>query len=333
MKEEHVKHLVCPDCYSALSVLAETRRDDGRIETGSLKCQNCSGAYPIVGFVPRFVAADGYAAAFAYEWKIHTRTQYDGSSGVPDSERRFFAATKWPRKLPGEIMLEVGCGSGRFTEQAVSTGAFVVSIDYSSAVEVNYASNGHRENLLIVQADLFRMPFRRQYFDRLYCFGVLQHTPDVGAAFRALLPVVKAGGHVAIDVYDKRWWTVFKTKYWVRPITRRMKHETLYRMVVNYVDRMWPLARLIDRLPSGYHANAQLLIASKRHKYPDADDDWLREWAKLDVFDMLSPTHDHPQTLRTVRRWFKGEGLLDSEVHYGHNGIEARGRIPMDRAS
>ncbi len=96
-------------------------------------------------------------------------------TGSDLSERRFFAETKWDRNLAGEVILEVGSGSGRFTTPAASTGAMVVSLDYSYAVEANYAQNGHRENVLIVQGDIYRMPFRKESFDKLFCIGVLQH--------------------------------------------------------------------------------------------------------------------------------------------------------------
>ena len=68
-------------------------------------------------------------------------------------------------------MLEVGSGAGRFTEQAASTGAFVVSMDYSAAVDANYQSNGTKPNVLIVQGDVYQMPFRRSSFDKLFCFA------------------------------------------------------------------------------------------------------------------------------------------------------------------
>jgi len=92
-------------------------------------------------------------------------------SGIPASEQRFFSQTGWPRDMRGELILEVGSGSGRFTEQAAKTGATVVSLDYSYAVDANHASNGARDNVLIVQADVFAMPFRPQTFDRLFCFS------------------------------------------------------------------------------------------------------------------------------------------------------------------
>src|SRR5439155_25559775 len=146
-----------------------------RVETGTLRCTACRQEYPILRFIPRFVPLENYASSFGFEWIKHARTQYDSASGASVSETRFFNETKWPRQMPGEAILEVGSGSGRFTEQAASTGAMVVSLDYSYAVEANYASNGARDNVLIVQGNLYQMPFRKSFFDRLLCIGVLQH--------------------------------------------------------------------------------------------------------------------------------------------------------------
>jgi hypothetical protein len=43
---------------------------------------------------------------------------------------------------------------------------------------------------------------------------------------------------------------------------------------------------------------------------------------------MLSPVHDHPQSVQTVQRWFQEAGFVDIAVEYGLNGIVARGRRP-----
>jgi len=46
----------------------------------------------------------------------------------------------------------------------------------------------------------------------------------------------------------------------------------------------------------------------------------------LDVFDMLSPRYDSPQTIRALSKWFQEAGMIDVVVRYGYNGIEGRGR-------
>lgn len=299
-----------------------------RIESGALACVACGRKYDILRGIPRFVPADNYARGFGLQWNRHARTQLDSYTGVPISETRFFAETGWPRSLAGETILEVGCGSGRFTEPCLSTGARVVSLDYSSAVDANYASHGANDRLLVVQGDLYAMPFAPGSFDRLFCFGVLQHTPDVAKSFLSLPPYLKPGGSLAVDVYRKPhgWRRLLNTKYWVRPLTKRVRPEALYALCRTWVTVLWPLARLLARIPRfGRSLNWGLLIADYGTRYP-LPGPILKEWAILDTFDMLSPAFDQPQDLDTVREWFGNAGLENWEVAYGYNGIEGRGQ-------
>ncbi len=300
----------------------------GAIESGTLRCRNCRAGYPIVRYIPRFVPDEGYAESFGLEWNLHGRTQYDRADGVSLSEQRFFEETEWPRRLDGEMVIEAGSGSGRFTEHALQTGATVLSFDYSRAVEANYASNGGHENLLLVQGDIFNMPFPQHFADRLFCFGVLQHTPDPRGAFRSLTRHVRPGGRLVADVYAKtfvryRLWP----KYWVRPLTRRMQPDRLYRLTSRYVDLIWPLSRWIRRIPViGKPLNWRLLIGD----YSDfiADDDTLREWARLDTFDMLAPRYDEPARLATAQGWAEELSLDEVDVRRRYTRVEIHARQP-----
>jgi len=311
-------------------MLSTSEIRSGQIETGTLECIVCAKAYPVVRHIPRFVPSDNYATSFGLQWSAHRRTQYDEVTGVNVSERRFFISTRWPRHLQGEIIIEPGSGAGRFTRHAADTGATVLSLDFSGAVDANYSSNGDRDNVLIVQGDIYALPFPENYADKIFCFGVLQHTPDPRRAFLALPKHLKPGGQIAVDVYVKSLRRyVLGTKYWVRPFTRRVPPERLYPLVRRYVDLMWPVARALRRIPRiGKPINWRLLIADYSHII--SNDATLREWAYLDTFDMLSPRYDFPQTARTLRRWFAEAGLSDIEVGRGDtgHGLEGRGVRP-----
>lgn len=330
MRLDHLDHLVCPKTGRPLSLDEPCVLEKGRVMRGELLEPVSGNRYPVVDFIPRFAPQENYAGNFGLEWNIHSRTQYDETSGVPLSQRRFDKETAWGRDLRGENVLEVGCGSGRFTRHALDTGALVFSCDYSGAVEANYRSNGMHENLLLVQASVYEMPFKRGFFDKAFCFGVLQHTPDPRKAFLAILDHLKPSGQVASDIYVKnvgRW--LLQPKYWVRPFTRDMAPRELYDAVRKYVDLMWPFARIVRKIPFiGPTLNWKLLIADYSKLLPGADDATLREWAYLDTFDMLSPTYDRPATLKTFRQWHEESGLIDIEVHYGFNGVEGRGTKP-----
>jgi len=332
MRREHLKHLCCPTCEADLRL--ESDETGECVERGLLVCAGiCGSSHPIVGGIPRFVPAENYAGSFGFQWAIHAKTQYDSYNGSRYSEERFFNETKWPRQMEGELILEVGGGGGRFTEQASSTGAMVVSLDYSAAVESNYAHHGDRANVLIVQGDAYRMPFRRSYFDRLYCFGVLQHTPDVERTFKLLPHYLRPGGHLAVDVYKaprELRNRLFATKYWARHLTKRIPPKYLYPLTKRYVQTMWPLTGVIYKA-AGNWINWLLLVSEYRGIY-DLPDEILREWAILDTFDGLSPAFDTPQHEETLRRWFEEARLEAVEVHEGYNGIEGRGRRPAPTA-
>ncbi len=326
MRLEHLEYLVCPKNKRPLQLSGTPVVEGQRIRHGEL-LEPVSGArYPIVDFIPRFVPRENYADSFGLEWNAHSRTQYDETSGVALSRERFERETGWGRDLRGENVLEIGSGSGRFTRHALETGARVFSCDLSDAVTANYGSNGAQPNLLLVQAGLDELPFRCNFFDKAFCFGVLQHTPDPRKSFLTILDYVKPGGKLASDIYVKnlgRW--LLQPKYWVRPFTRKMAPGALYKAVTRYVDLMWPIAKAVRKVPViGPTLNWKLLIGDYSRQLPGVGDATLKQWAYLDTFDMLSPRYDQPATLKTFRQWHEDAGLLDVDVHCGYNGLEAR---------
>jgi ubiquinone/menaquinone biosynthesis C-methylase UbiE/uncharacterized protein YbaR (Trm112 family) len=326
---EHLHLLACPRCNGELRCVQPERHvADVALHDGILVCSDCNEGYPVIGGVPRFVPRENYASGFGLEWTKHARTQYDSYSGLNVSERRFFEQTHSARDQRGQLILEVGSGSGRFTEQAANTGATVVSLDFSYAVDANYASNGARRNVLIVQADVFSMPFRSGTFDRLFCFGMLQHTPSPRRAFQALPRVLKSGGALCADIYKiSLVRAVLNTKYWVRPFTRNMNPDRLYAHVRAWVDFMWPVARVIRRLPKGYAINWRLLVAD--YSVLGLKGEMLKEWSYLDTFDMLAPRFDRPATLSMFRRWAIDIGLTDIEAEYTPHGVVMRAKAPL----
>jgi ubiquinone/menaquinone biosynthesis C-methylase UbiE/uncharacterized protein YbaR (Trm112 family) len=327
MNLAHLNLLVCPDCHRDLCCTQSAQGTGQILIDGTLACSGCAREFPVVGGVPRFVPRENYASGFGLEWTRHARTQYDSYCGLPLSQQRFFGQTQWPPDLRGETILEVGSGSGRFTEQAANTGATVVSLDYSYAVDANHASNGGRANVLIVQADVFAMPFRAASFDKVFCFGMLQHTPNPAKAFATLPRVLRAGGSLCADIYKATLFRAFlHTKYYVRPFTRRMNPDRLYSAVCAWVNFMWPIASVIRRLPKGYAINWRFMVAD--YSFLGLKGQLLKEWSYLDTFDMLAPRYDRPARIRTVRRWARDANLEAVAAEYTPHGIVLRATVP-----
>lgn len=327
----HLAHLICPRCKEALIISSDNHIPE-KIEEGFLLCTKCDTHYPITRGIPRFVPQDHYTTAFGYQWLQHAKTQYDSFTGMPVSENRIRIETKWPEKLSGEKILEVGSGSGRFTEQLIKKDAFIASFDASIAVEANYASHGDNPSVLIVQADIYALPFSDAYFDRLVCIGVLQHTPDPRKSIATIVTKVKTGGSCVMDIYRKHAWyrQMWNTRFWVRPVTKRMRPENLYKLCHGYISLMWPLARLITKLPYGRSINQKLLIPelmTSKGKYGKFSDALHKQWTILHLFDWLNPTYDQPQHRETFHAWLTDAGLTQVETNFGYGGIEGRGIV------
>lgn len=307
----------CPTCggdftFEALPAI-------GGKPHGHLKC-NQGHVFRVNG-IPRFVEDQGYTSNFGKQWAEFRKTQVDSATGNTESRERFFHGTGWPEKMEGETILEAGCGSGRFTEIMLGAGARVISFDYSAAADVaddSFAEKGAS----VCQASIYEMPYRRASFDRVFCYGVIQHTPDVRASFFKLVEMVKPGGHIAVDVYDA-WKWIFHSRYRVRWFTKRMDQEKLLawcRKVVPAYMKIFP----------PMHPYNQLFFPVKDYRgaRPGFTEEQLVEYSILDTFDMLAPEYDQPQSRGTMLRWAREAGLTDVHIQTGGNGLELRARKP-----
>lgn len=317
MTQDQIRLLRCPGCGDGSLVIEE--------EATRLRCASCRAVYPVVNGVARFVQREHYAQSFGLQWNVHRRTQLDSYTGLPLSRNRLFQVSCWPQDLRGQTILEAGSGAGRFTEVLVSTGAQVLSFDLSTAVDANFANNGHHANLVIFQADMSEIPVRSRSMDKVICLGVLQHTPDPAAAFRRLTEYVRPGGELVIDVYAARLRSLISWKYALRPLTKRADKRRLHRIIAAVTPSLVPLSAWLYRRAGRLGAR---LLPIVQYDHLGLSDAINREWAVLDTFDMYAPAHDHPQTLNTVRRWYEDAGFERVTVDYGPNGVIARGSRP-----
>lgn len=328
MKTKMLDYLCCAVCRSPLTT--EDRANDvshSEIQDGYLCCLKCESRYIIRNSIPRFVDEKNYADTFGFEWNKHARAQIDKFNGFSFSKERFYAVTGWSDDLRGQLILEAGSGAGRFTQVACKTGAEVISFDYSSAVEANWKNNKEYENLHIFQGDIYHIPLRQGLFDKVFCFGVLQHTPNVKDAFMSLVPYVKPSGELVIDIYNKRIRSMLSWKYLLRPLTKRMDKEFLYNIIVRTNPILLPCANLLRKY-LGKLGGKIMPIVSYAHLGLPAE--LNREWSILDTFDMYSPAYDHPQSKKTVKSWFREAGFKNVRISNGPNGLNAKGLKPED---
>lgn len=177
------------------------------------------------------------AERFGFEWRYFRDwgwlTEYPD---VLNAKEKFYGgltehthAAFWSKSLfrkedlhPGLLVLDAGCGNGRFMDQAAQTGAEVIGIDlgwgvYSASEHLRSLPNAH-----VVRGDLFRLPFADDTFDRILSIGVLQHTGDAGAAFDSMVRTLRPGGLAVAHVYGQGTRTYEILDAAIRGITTRM---------------------------------------------------------------------------------------------------------------
>src|SRR5262245_14200600 len=287
MKTAVLDLLRCPKSGQRLTLADGSRLGDD-IETGWLVSSDGRYRYPIRTGVPRFVPESNYADNFGMQWNAFRRTQLDSHSGHPISAERFWRTTGWSQEdLRGEWVLDAGCGAGRFAEVALSAGARVVALDYSSAVDACYANLNHHPHLHVVQGDIYALPLARGSFKFAYSLGVLQHTPDVARAFAALPPMVAPQGRLCVDYYAKSWKSALLPKYWLRPITKRLAKPTLFALLEKTVPLLLPVSKVAGKVPVlGRGLKRLVPVANYVGDLPLNDQQQL-EWSLLDTFDWL----------------------------------------------
>src|SRR5262249_30716410 len=93
--------------------------------------------------------------------------------------------------LEGKVVLDAGCGMGRYLRIAAESTAFlIVGIDLSHAVVAARELTAHLSQVGVVRGDLLTLPFPPGSFDQVYSLGVLDHTPDPREAFLSLARLV-----------------------------------------------------------------------------------------------------------------------------------------------
>ena len=304
--------LRCPSCRSSLAAA-----QDG------LSCPACGRRFPEVRRVVRFVDEGNYADSFGYQWQRFERTQLDHADRTLSEEDFVRKTGLQPHDFRGKLVLDVGCGMGRFAEVATRWGARVVGVDLSTAAEVAAKNLADRE-FIGFQADVFSLPFAPESFDCIYSMGVLHHTPDCEKAVKVLPQYLKPGGTLAVWLYSGyNNWYRFSDLY--RKITHRISPRILhgfFRVAVPFfywLDRGLRVVPIVGKPVAG---TIHHVFPVNRHRDP--------EIRVLDTLDWYSPKYQSKHTYEQVFRWFESCGLEGLSV--GNFAVGVRGRKPL-RAS
>lgn len=329
MKLRLLDYLVCPACGATLRWRrSDVSEDDssgpacaGEVEAGTLDCTGCGREFPIVRGIPRLLleglSADKERTANAFGWEWQTFSQLHDSSETYEEQFLDWIAPIPPDFFRGKVVLDAGCGMGRFSAVAARFGAReVIAVDLSEAVESARRATRDLPNVHVVQADIYRLPFTRP-FDFVFSIGVLHHLPDPEGGFRALVGHLKDGGSIFGWVYgrENNGWIVYLANPLREAVFCRLPRGLLYGISFLVTAGLHPLLKLLYR-PAG---GAVLDCLSKALPYRSYLT-WLSKFGFRHnhhvVFDhMVAPTAFYLRR-EEYSAWFQRAGLEDVQLSW-----------------
>jgi SAM-dependent methyltransferase len=283
--------ILCPNCHTSMN-----------LNTNHLTCPN-SHKIEVREGVILLVNNESYSSSFGQQWNYFSETQLDSFNGSNLTEKRFFDETGWSKdSLADAVVLDAGCGSGRFTEIAAKYAKTVISVDLSDAIFAIPKSVTNQGNVIRIHGDLRNLPLNFSKITHVFSIGVLQHTPK---PYKTLLNLTKSmhpGTKFAFTAYASRWYTPLHPKYLIRPITKRLPRKQLLSFLESALPKYFDFLMSLVR-PVRTRRLFKFLIPVAL--YPEFEGNLTRkkliEFTILDTFDMWTPTYDSPLKSKKTR--------------------------------
>jgi len=227
--------------------------------------------------------------SFGNEWEKWDAFGW-GDSVTMEQTRRIFAYKVMAGKeeLDESLVVDAGCGNGRYTKVALDLGAEVIGIDLSAA-DVAYENLKDDPKAHIIQGDLFHPPLKKSQCDFIFSNGVLMHTGNAKKAFLALVPLLKDTGAITIHLYHKGNLLYEFNDRWSRAITTRLPLPFMHRFSEI-------VARVAKALPSKF-VQYGLNVFFRVEAHPHYVFDWYTA--------PIATHHTYPE----VYGWLKEAGL------------------------
>lgn len=235
------------------------------------------------------------------------------------------------RFLHGKLVLEVGCGMGKYVRSVTDHGGTAVGLDLSHSLKRARREHGKRRNLHLVRGDILEHPFKEGVFDFAYSVGVLHHTPDCYRAFRNTTSLVREGGSLAVWLYPTErmtttyaWLVHFVQDSLMRPVTSRLPHPVLFRLC-RVLGRMTFLRDQAARSGRTRTAQFYALFAVGAHTDP--------EIAAFLNFDWYGPQYRSYHSEDELLRWYRDAHYRDVRILPQRTSAIARRAAPEEPLS
>lgn len=157
-------------------------------------------AGPPTGLAQRLMRAPLLAQVYEQYWRPALGRAFKGPFG-PSMAGEVRLATKLLDLAPGDTVLDVACGTGRFTRAfgaAVGPGGLAVGLDGARTMLAKAVAEGGPDTVAYLRADAVRLPLIQSTVDGICCFAALHMFAEPETALDSFTRVLKPGGRVVL---------------------------------------------------------------------------------------------------------------------------------------
>ena len=230
MNKETLDLFACDQCFGDFYIKECEIDSKNSILEGIIICKKCNLWYPIydgiANFLPPHLANKTRRHSFKEKWQINFEETtaptdcdsskdkklqidfFDADTHIYDDNMEntpFWKANDWnclkdwiPKLGEGDLLLDVGCGSGRASIPFARNGVKVIGLDISEQMVLRAKCKseklGIKDHVDYVVGDSENLPFRQNSFDAVLAFGVLHHVPTPQKMLQQMSKVLKNDG-------------------------------------------------------------------------------------------------------------------------------------------
>jgi ubiquinone/menaquinone biosynthesis C-methylase UbiE/uncharacterized protein YbaR (Trm112 family) len=283
----------CPRDGGFPLTLQDPTCDGPEVVSGSLLCPLCGDRYHVTDGIPHLLPADGSTAAGAAASKQREAVARDSDAPAYDANYPEYQTRVEVQALmdavdirPGELVLDLGAGTGRITGPLLRCGATVLATDLSPrSLELNrerWQPPGGTVHYVVM--DVCQMPLRDEIVASAISGGMLQSIEGDAERRRFAREahrVLRPGGRLALTTFNFSW--SFRRRgtrdgfygddlyYYrmrrgeLRELFRRFRLRRLTGLVNVPPDAPQSLERLIQEIPAlaGHTGDFLLLVAER----------------------------------------------------------------------
>jgi SAM-dependent methyltransferase len=320
--------LACPACEGSLSA------DQG----SGLRCTRCARLFPVHDRVPVLLLDPTSRELKTQElygdiWDRHKPSPRQGGYRAPaTSHIELLKLASGSELVQGSAGIDAGCGNGGGTlaMAARHAGLRFIGVDLAGSLPRAAAKAQDRPNLRYVQGNLMQPPLARHAFDFAYSFGVLHHTRDPYAAFRALLERLRPGGLITLFVY-KDFSDLPLKRMLLAPVTLVRRVST--RMPAPWLRRiaLWTAPVVFITLTLPARLLRALRLGTLARHIPYGTFPGIRGIA-ASLEDRFGAPYEHRFRIADLQEWARAAGLEEARIvdclPWGFSGLVLSGRVP-----